>query len=71
MMTAMKNLEIEFHQGLLYQYSGIPTKPRTSHKFKRVGKYFSDKVRNRFRAKLVTVNLPFIFFFCPIITALH
>jgi len=52
----MKNLEIEFHSGLVYQYSGVPTKVYNDLiSSSAVGKYFSDKVRNRFRAKLITV----------------
>jgi hypothetical protein len=48
----MKNLEIEFHSGLVYQYSGVPSKVYTDLiSSSAVGKYFSDKVRNRFRAK--------------------
>ncbi|MGD0534496.1 MAG: KTSC domain-containing protein [Methanoregula sp.] len=49
---SMKNLEIEFHSGLVYQYSGVPSKVYTDLiSSSAVGKYFSDKVRNRFRAK--------------------
>ncbi|MEN6395139.1 MAG: KTSC domain-containing protein [Methanoregula sp.] len=50
----MKNLEIEFHSGLIYQYSGVPTKVYTDLlSSSAVGKYFSEKVRNRFHAKQI------------------
>jgi hypothetical protein len=53
---AMKNLEIEFHSGLVYQYSGVPSKVYADLiSSSAVGKYFSDKVRNRFRAKQLVV----------------
>jgi hypothetical protein len=49
-----KNLEIEFHTGLVYQYSGVPPKVYTDlMSSDAVGKYFSEKVRNRFRTKQV------------------
>ena len=49
-----KNLEIEFHSGLVYQYSGVPSKVHTDlMNSTAVGKYFSEKIRNRFRAKAV------------------
>lgn len=52
---AMKNLEIEFHSGLVYQYSGVPTKVYNDlMSSSAVGKFFADKVRSRFRAKQVT-----------------
>jgi hypothetical protein len=49
-----KILEIEFHTGLVYQYSGVPAKVYADliHS-DAVGKYFSEKVRNRFRTKQV------------------
>ena len=51
---AMKNLEIEFHSGLVYQYSGVPTKVHDDlMNSTSVGKFFSEKIRNRFRAKAV------------------
>jgi len=54
--NAMKNLEIEFHSGLVYQYSGVPSKVYTDLlSSSAVGKYFSEKVRNRFRAKQMVV----------------
>jgi hypothetical protein len=49
-----KILEIEFRSGLVYQYSGVPPKVHTDlvHSGE-IGKYFSEKVRPRFRAKQV------------------
>jgi hypothetical protein len=49
-----KVLEIEFHSGLVYQYSGVPKKAYTElmHSSE-VGKYFSEKVRPLFRTKQV------------------
>ena len=49
-----KNLEIEFQTGLVYQYSGVPPKVYSDLiNSEAVGKYFSEKVRNRFRTKQV------------------
>jgi len=49
-----KILEIEFHTGLVYQYSGVPSKVYSDlMRSGEVGKYFSDKVRTRFRTKQV------------------
>jgi hypothetical protein len=49
-----KILEIESLSGLVYQYSGVPSKVYTDlMNSSEVGKYFSDKVRNRFRSKQV------------------
>ncbi|MFA5332573.1 MAG: KTSC domain-containing protein [Methanoregula sp.] len=51
-----KNMEIEFHSGLVYQYSGVPTKVYTDlMSSTSVGKFFTEKIRNRFRAKEVPV----------------
>ncbi len=48
----LKNMEIEFHSGLIYQYSGVPSKIYADlMSSAAVGKFFSDKVRNRFRTK--------------------
>ncbi len=49
-----KILEIEFHTGLVYQYSGVPSKiyDDLMHS-KEPGKYFSENVRPRFRTKQV------------------
>jgi len=49
-----KILEIEFQTGLVYQYAGVP--PKVYGELIRsdeIGKYFTDKVRNRFRTKQV------------------
>ena len=44
----LKNMEIEFHSGLIYQYSGVPSKVYADlMSSAAVGKFFSDKVRNR------------------------
>jgi len=49
-----KILEIEFHSGLVYEYSGVPPKVyKDLMKSDAVGKYFSDKVRTRFRTKQI------------------
>jgi hypothetical protein len=49
-----KILEIEFHSGLVYQYSGVPSKVYTDlMRSGEVGKYFSEKVRTQFRTKQV------------------
>jgi hypothetical protein len=51
-----KNMEIEFHSGLIYQYSGVPTKVHDDlMKSSAVGKFFADKVRSRFRAKQIAL----------------
>jgi len=50
--TDKKNMEIEFHSGLIYQYSSVPSKVYTDLiSAPAVGKFYTDKVRNRFRAK--------------------
>ncbi len=49
-----KVLEIEFHSGLVYQYSGVPLKIyKDLMHSSEIGKYFSDKVRTQFRTKQV------------------
>ena len=49
-----KILEIEFHSGLVYQYSGVPSKVYTDlMRSGEIGKYFSEKVRTQFRTKQV------------------
>jgi hypothetical protein len=49
-----KILEIEFHSGLVYQYSGVPPKVYTDlMRSREMGKYFSEKVRTQFRTKQV------------------
>ncbi len=49
-----KNLEIEFHTGLVYQYSAVPPEVYTDlmHSSE-IGKYFTEKVRTRFRTRQV------------------
>jgi len=47
-------MEIEFQSGLVYQFSGVPSKIHMELiRSDPIGKYFSDKVRNRFQAKQV------------------
>jgi hypothetical protein len=49
-----KILEIEFQTGLVYQYAGVPIKVyRELIRSEEIGKYFTDKVRNRFRTKQI------------------
>ena len=49
-----KILEIEFHTGLVYQYAGVPPKVYADLMHSgEIGKYFSEKVRPRFRTKQV------------------
>jgi hypothetical protein len=49
-----KILEIEFHTGLVYQYSGVPPKVYKDLMHSgEIGKYFSEKVRPKFHAKQV------------------
>ena len=49
-----KTLEIEFQSGIVYQYSGVPLKVHAELiRSDPIGKYFSDKIRNRFQAKQV------------------
>ncbi|HUT37745.1 MAG TPA: KTSC domain-containing protein [Methanoregula sp.] len=52
-----KILEIEFHTGLVCQYSGVLPKVYKDlmHSGAEIGKYFSEKVRPRFPAKQVVV----------------
>jgi len=51
-----KILEIEFHTGRVYQYSGVPPKVYADlmHSAE-IGKYFSEKVRPRFQTKQVVI----------------
>ncbi|HET6581318.1 MAG TPA: KTSC domain-containing protein [Methanoregula sp.] len=49
-----KILEIEFQTGLVYQYAGVPLKVyRELMRSDEIGKYFTDKVRTRFRTKQI------------------
>ncbi len=47
-----KILEIEFQNNLVYQFLDVPPKVyRELIRSDEIGKYFTDKVRNRFRTK--------------------
>ncbi|MEN6341500.1 MAG: KTSC domain-containing protein [Methanospirillum sp.] len=49
-----KTLEIEFQSGIVYLYSGVPSKVHAELiRSDPIGQYFSDKIRNRFQAKQV------------------
>jgi len=49
-----KILEIEFHTGLVYHYLGVPAKVYADFMHsEELGKYFSEKIRPRFRTKQV------------------
>jgi hypothetical protein len=49
-----KILEIEFQSGLVYQYAGVlPKVYRELMRSDEIGKYFTDKVRSRFRTKQI------------------
>jgi len=49
-----KVLEIEFQNGLVYQFSGVPFKIYTDLMHSgEMGKYFSEKVRPKFHSKQV------------------
>jgi uncharacterized protein (DUF2147 family) len=49
-----KILEIEFTSGLIYRYSPVPEKVWTGLVHSpEAGKYFSEKIRPKFHAKLV------------------
>ncbi|MDD1719612.1 MAG: KTSC domain-containing protein [Methanoregulaceae archaeon] len=49
-----KILEVEAQSGLIHQYMGVPPKVYTElMNSGEIGKYFSDKVWNRFRSKQV------------------
>jgi len=52
--ASTKILEIEFQNGLVYQFLNVP--PKVSADLMRsdeIGKYFTDKVRSRFQTKQV------------------
>jgi KTSC domain len=52
-----KILEIEFQTGLVYQYSGVPSKVFSDLMHSdEIGKYFSEKVRPRFHTKQVVAK---------------
>ena len=49
-----KILEIEFHTGVVYQYSGVPPKVYADlMRSGEIGKYFSEKVRPKFHTRQV------------------
>jgi len=49
-----KILEIEFHTGLVYQYSGVlPKVYKDLMHSDEIGKYFSEKIRPKFQTKQV------------------
>jgi hypothetical protein len=46
-----KNLEIEFHSGLIYQYQNVPTHIYTTlMNSTSVGSFFTSNIKNRFRS---------------------
>ncbi|WML67926.1 MAG: hypothetical protein METHP_01494 [Methanoregula sp. SKADARSKE-2] len=47
-----KNLEIEFHSGIIYQYQCVPSKIFTDLMASQsVGSFFTSKIQNRYRSK--------------------
>jgi len=51
-----KIMEIEFQNGLVYQYTGVPPKIYADLMHAgEIGKYFSEKVRPKFQTKQVVV----------------
>ena len=49
-----KILEIEFQNGLVYQFLNVPLKVYTDLiRSSEIGKYFTEKVRSRFQTKQV------------------
>ena len=49
---SIKILEIEFHTGLVYQYSGVPPKVYKDLMHSgEIGKYVSRKIRSKFQIK--------------------
>jgi hypothetical protein len=52
--ASAKILEIEFQNGLVYQFLNVPLKVSTDlMRSDEIGKYFTDKVRSRFQTKPV------------------
>jgi hypothetical protein len=52
--ASTKIMEIEFHTGLVYQYSGVPPKVYADlMRSEEIAKYFTEKVRPLFRTKQV------------------
>ena len=52
--ASTKILEIEFQNGLVYQFLNVPLKVSSDlMRSDEIGKYFTDKVRSRFQTKQV------------------
>ena len=48
---AKKNLEIEFHSGIIHQYQNVPSKIHTDlMSASSVGIYYTETIKNRFRS---------------------
>ena len=48
---AKKNLEIEFHSGIVHQYQNVPSTIHTDlMKASSVGIFYNEKIKNRFRS---------------------
>ncbi len=48
----LKNLEIEFHSGMVYQYQNVPSHIYTNLlSAQSTGTFFTDKIKNRYRSK--------------------
>ena len=48
----LKNLEIEFHSGMVYQYQNVPLHIYTNLlSAQSTGTFFTDKIKNRYREK--------------------
>ena len=48
---AKKNLEIEFHSGIIHQYQNVPPKIHTDlMSASSVGIFYTEKIKNRFRS---------------------
>jgi hypothetical protein len=46
-----KNLEIEFHSGIIHQYQNVPSKIHTDlMSASSVGIFYTEKIKNRFRS---------------------
>lgn len=52
--STAKSLEIEFQNGLVYQFSDVPPKIfKDLMNSEVIGKYFTDKVRTKFHSKQI------------------
>jgi len=50
--NTLKNLEIEFHSGLVYQYQNVPSQIYANLlSAQSTGTFFTDKIKNRYRSK--------------------